>query len=820
MATSKLTGIFAAAAIATLCLADRAPAAEPLPNYARSDGAAGIQQYVPGRWGMIAVDLVNPADRPAEVLSALYFPGQPGLQYGRRLWLPAASRRSSWYPVLVPANLPSDKSRAEVKSLLAVQAAGGKDVLSGSRDGQMLHTGMLSVVHERMVTAAVLDDDDAHTHGAIAAMRQSRDLSVLVPTLRDPMPPDAETLDGLDQLVVASDRLVEDAACLIAVRRWLHGGGRMWILLDRVQPATVGQLLGDAMRFHAVDRVGLTQVQFEGSGSGRSEDEQVREFEEPVDLVRVVGPDLAPTHKVNGWPASFWQRAGRGRVLFTTLGARGWIRPRVPGDLKPKNSAQDIPNVATGPLANLASEFMQPRERPPLEPQAFRELVSDQIGYRIVSRQVVSWTLGGFCFALLMAGLVLARVGRLQWLGWIGPALALAVAVSLVLMGRASRTAVPPTAAIAQLVEVTPGVEDVRVTGFMALYHQNEQAGPLGAQRGGIFLPDMAGLGGVARRMVWTDFDRWHWENLALPAGVRTAPLTYATEMGRPIRARASFGPEGLAGSFSAGPFQDVGDAIVAAPMGRSMAVHLDPDGSFTAGPRDMLAAGHYLGETMLSDRQRGRQQIYQRMLQGGKPPKYPDRPMLLAWASPLDMRFLLAEDVRPSGEAVLAVPLEIERPAPGTRVAIPPPFLPYESVAMPGELVGSATFNNLQGKWIGPLTDASRIVLRFQCPKELLPLRPEKALITVKLNAPSRKLEIFGLDGDRPVSLTRFQSPLGTVPWAIDRADLLRLDPEGGLRLGLHVGTFEGQASINATHVGWKIDDVYLEVTAETLKR
>ena len=64
--------------------------------------------------------------------------------------------------------------------------------------------------------------------------------------------------------------------------------------------------------------------------------------------------------------------------------------------------------------------------------------------------------------------------------------------------------------------EVSPGVEDIRVTGLMALYQQNQRAEPLGAGRGGIFFPDMAGLGGTARRMVWTDLDQWHWENLVV----------------------------------------------------------------------------------------------------------------------------------------------------------------------------------------------------------------------------------------------------------------------------------------------------------------
>lgn len=821
MTTSRVLSILAIGGMVALSSLGRLAADEPLPKYTRSDGAAGVRQFVPGRWGMIAVDVVNPTEHPVEVLSAMYFADRPSLQYGRRFWLPAHSKRSSWYPLRMPADLPADRERVDVKSLLAI-ATGNEEVLSRSPGGQMLYAGMLPVVCQRVVTAAVLDTDDEETHAMIAAMRQSRALSIAVPNFRDPSPSSVETLDAMDQLVVASDRLTEDPAELLAVRRWLHGGGRVWIVLDRVQPATVSALLGDAMRFHMIDRVGLTEVRIEGPIPGNTARQPVRTFEDPVALVRVVGPDLAPVHTVDGWPASFWQRAGRGSVLFTTLGARGWIRQRTAADPKPKKrSGPEAPNVATGPLNHLAADFLQVRRPSPLEPDALRDLVCGQIGYHIVGRRTVSWMLGGFCAALLIIGLGLARVGRLPWLGWIGPALALAVAVSLGLMGRAMRTVVPSTAAVAQWVEVTPGVEDIRVNGLMALYQQDERAAPLGVRRGGVFFPDMAGLGGTVRRMVWTDLDAWHWENLRLPAGVRTAPFTYTTEMNLPIRARATFGPEGLAGVLSTGPFQDAGDAIIAMPMQQALAVRLGPEGSFTAGADDVLAAGHYLGRTVLSDRQRQRQQVYQRLLRDDHKPKYPDRPTMLVWASPLDMQLLLADDVERVGDALVAIPLELKRPLPGVRVTIPSPFLPYRAVALPGELAESLPFSNIEGKWLGPLPRASRVMLRFQCPEELLPLRPAKARMSVTLNAPSRKVKILGLDGARVVSLAEFQSPVGQIEVEVDRANVLSLDPRGGLRLGIDIGSIEGRKkTANIARTGWKIDEVRVDLTAETLER
>ena len=77
------------------------------------------------------------------------------------------------------------------------------------------------------------------------------------------MPPTEEAFDGVDHLIVASDRLADDPAGMRALRRWLEQGGRAWVMLDRVHPDTVAALLGDALDFEVVDHVGLTSFQIE-----------------------------------------------------------------------------------------------------------------------------------------------------------------------------------------------------------------------------------------------------------------------------------------------------------------------------------------------------------------------------------------------------------------------------------------------------------------------------------------------------------------------------------------------------------------------------
>ena len=72
-------------------------------------------------------------------------------------------------------------------------------------------------------------------------------------------PPLPEAFDGIDHLVLASNRLADDPVGVRAVRQWLMRGGRLWVLLDRVDPDVLAPLLGDALDFQVVDRVSLTQ---------------------------------------------------------------------------------------------------------------------------------------------------------------------------------------------------------------------------------------------------------------------------------------------------------------------------------------------------------------------------------------------------------------------------------------------------------------------------------------------------------------------------------------------------------------------------------
>jgi hypothetical protein len=162
--------------------------------------------------------------------------------------------------------------------------------------------------------------------------------------------------------------------------------------------------------------------------------------------------------------------------------------------------------------------------------------------------------------------------------------------------------------------------------------------------------------------MVWTDLNRWHWENLALPPGLRLAPFEATARLPEPVSARITLGPDGVVGTLTAGPFRDASDAVLAFPSHRNLAVRFTgAAGEFAAGPGDQLLSGQFLTANVLSGEQRRRQEVYRKLVARRTEAWYPTRPTLLTWASPLDLGFTFPEGTRQAGSALVAVPLTID---------------------------------------------------------------------------------------------------------------------------------------------------------------
>jgi hypothetical protein len=636
----------------------------------------------------------------------------------------------------------------------------------------------------------------------------------------DFLPPVIEGLDTADYLVLCGHQLGSQPAAIRTIRHWLLRGGILWVMLDRVDVRIVELLLGDGFDCQVVDRVGMTSVRLESkAGSTWRSEEAPRFFDMPVDFVRVL---TSPTHvcyTLNGWPAAFWKRVGLGRVLFTTLGPRGWLRPRVAGDPNPSGAPYYVPVVAADPLVDLSYGLvLESRQSPSLRPEQLQSFVSEQVGYEILPQGVIFGVLGAFCCALAVAGGWLRAKRRAEWLTWIGPALGVIPAIALVVMGSSSRRAVPSTVSVAQVVYAESGVSGVHATGLLAMYNQRPQDEPVGARGGGTFDTDMTGLEGQTRRMVWTDLDNWHWENLKLPAGLRMASFDVSLDSDEAIVARGVLGPEGLTGTLKSGLFEGESDALIVLPWGRRLGIHLAPDGTFSAGSGDVLAEGQFTTEGMLDDLQRRRQTVYQELLAVEAGTNLTERSLLMFWADPLEMNFTLPRAERQLGSALAVVPFQLDRTLPGSSVVIPSPFITFRCVRGLDKQPSGA-YSNHRAEWIKSVAP-TRVWLRFQMPEQILPVKLDRAELVVKIDAFMWNLDVCALVGQETIPLGTGTRPVGTLRFDIDRPDALQLDGAGGLVLGILVSQEsapEAPPADTSRRPSWRIYDVQLEVRGTT---
>ena len=707
----------------------------------------GVRATATESWGAFDVSVANrtDVDRIGRVL--VFFESRPDVQYGRDVWVPAHSTVSTWM-LAGPAGMKSPAIGTPIRWLVYDRTDGADRLILGHGDERIPSKPVLYRIPEPS-TSILLDDESfpAVPFGQLPQPESPNDEAYrLAQMFRQaayvpdpdrvsrippgPLPPTEEAFDGIDHLIVASDRLAADPAGLRALRHWLEQGGRVWVMLDRVHPETVAALLGEALDFEIVDHVGLTSFQIETQASGAWTPPPLKiDEEQPVDFARVLLPERERAkHTVNGWPLWFTRQMGRGKVIFTTLGPRGWYQRK-------KGQAPPTP---TDPLTDVAAEVQPPRQDAAFHLDDLQPVLAEEVGYSVVGPWTVALVFGGFLLTALLIGVVLRRSRRRELLAWVGPAAALGAAAVFVGLGESSRRSAPPTVAAAQIVDAVPTTGEAAVHGLMAVYRPD--SGPVegASDRGGfyvgrdhqlegevapvkdpsdpgLFQLDATGAEGQTRRFIQADLDAWHWEDLSLPAGLRFAPFHAVVGTGEPLTAVGRFGPDGLDGKLSAGPFQDLTDAVLAPPNGRSLAVRLDADGTFHVRGDDVLPKDQYLTGAVLSDRQQKRQDLYRKYL---KPPLAgrPEGPaVLLAWAKPIDLHFTPVPDARAVGDALLAVPLRLERPASGRPVVIPGPLLPYRRIVGDG-----STRPTLEGG------EDADMHLRFQLPAAVLPFRVE----------------------------------------------------------------------------------------------
>lgn len=761
-------------------------------------GPAGARVYKPGRWAPVGIEVANPTDEGQVVTATFYFPLAPDVQYARRVFVPAHTRRLATCLVQTPL-LESRDANAQQQfrktfDLHAIVTAGSDStrVLPGIT-GELVRNSFL-VKHLEHISTAMFPHDSSvpessspAAYDAVIALRLSAGLSRRVGEFVRPVFPDSlYDLDALQHIVLHNNVPFEDAATVSALRAWLSRGGRLWIMLDAIDEANVRWLLGAPGAPTVVDRTELTDFQVVSVSEPGTADAQ--SHEQPVPFVRVVVDGAVVTHTVDGWPAAFWQNYGLGRVLFTTLGPAGWVRRARPGEINRLDPDRQAVFLPRPPLAELATRMLAPVESLPWDTAAWRDYLEQKIGYRIVDGRLVFVFLTVYIVGLAGAGWLAHWRNKTAHLAWGFPAWMVAASVPLAVLGWRSQATVPSTVAEAHHVLLHSDSQTAYARGAQAFYHSTPQELGVEGSAAGLVVPDGSGLEGTLRQLVFDDMHRWRWQNLRAPSGIRMTQLEQAIDLATPFRVEATLGPRGLEGRLTGLPSQPIEDALILMPDGEALSLHVHADGRIWAGAEDALVTGRYIAGSFLTDEQRRRQRLWDRARQLHVHTAYPRRPMLVFWAPPLANNIHFDGERQHLASALYHVGFQLTRPPPGTTVSIPATFLQLVPAAGPTGRGVATSYDPRVRSWV-PLSIASDTWLRVVFPPELLPLTVRQLSVEMQVIAPNRPVELL-LRKDQQVQVVdRRENPAGLVRYRLQDTEWLQLDEQGGAWLGLRVG-------------------------------
>lgn len=803
--------------------ADELPPTDPRAGVRVLAGPDSVLYYAPNRWGTLKLSLTNSRDDAVELLCSTYFEGDDTLQYGRKVWLPPRSRFETSHLLRAPKDRAPDQQFWELRTLV-LDPRQTQETLGQQAEGELQSRTSLRVTGRAPVTVLLGRNEPGSAGKAISSYelvltaRYQQDLAEnFVYQLGEVCPSTEEAYDAVDQIVIADDRLLHDPAGLTAVRRWLHGGGRLWVMLDRVSPRLCEALLGDESSCRVVDRLGLTEVAFESRQHGGRSTPSV-DYEDPVEFVRVVADGMDVAWSVNGWPAVLWQNFGQGQLVLTTISGDALVRPRTAADIpRHRDGSRQTAYMAETVLSELSTQFFVTKSKFPISQASSAAHVNEQVGYAIPSRSLIVGWLTGFLATLCGMGLWLTRRGRLEWFAIGAVAAAVVVGGALVGAGHATRQAVPPTTAVLQFVRPIVGTNDVQISGTVGVFSPHSGVAQISGTDGGWVMPDADGTSGAARRLVWTDFGRWQWELLPQSPGLHTAAFQEAITTSVSSRATASLDERGVVGRWSLPEGLRPGDGAIVTPTGR-IGIEFFPDGRFTAAAEQVLARDQFFLARVLTDEQHRRTRLLSE--QFSVRDNFVTRPMLVFWTERWDSGLRFQEPSRQTGSALVALPIVLARPPVGSEFVLPAPLLPYRETFGPDQPTPVGFYDYRIGKWLERYQPMSTW-LQFHVPASLLPLKPLSARMVLQVSGPVGKLSVAGQHGDRVAPIHTWLDPVGTLSWTIDQPELLSLSPNGDFKLRIAAGDpdrpeLTAHQSADISHVSfWQIESLTLELRA-----
>lgn len=782
-------------------------------NVAFRATSGGVGRYVPGRWGVVKGLITNLNSQPTSSLIVVTPSGSQGVQFARRLRVPAKVTFESLWPVHISRT--SAQGSADFEYL---HFPGGEDdgVIrhsNNSREVPSFHGvaqrdpgGVTGYLMSPRSSPAM----DLASQRLVQAMRYATSGSASVVTvLSSELTAHPECLDGVDQLAIADPDLPSMPMACDAIRMWIQRGGRAIIFVERTGPEVVRSLLGDSLPISSAGETTANEITLDLNPDYPSPQYSVRSvtrtFDEPVRYVRVFADAGETVWSIDGWPAAIRRDVGSGGVLVTMVASDVFIEP-----------AAYHENAATHQLIPSSKRFLDAvfggRTPPLISKDVAASSAAGRVGYELPSRPTAFLFLAVFPVSLAVAGLLLLRRSRAERLIIVIPCLSLLAAIPPGLAAIRARTVAPAMLIENLLVFGSPGHTEIPVDGFASAFVPSETdlnvSSASGARLG---LADDAANADY-RRLIWDGLESAGWQHLSQPAGLRTYTLQSRIQTKTPVRAHATFDENGLSGRILSDGQLRISDAMLAGVNHENISIRMSPSGDFTGTGSDRLSRGQYFRSTLLTDEQSRRAEILRSLFAvqlTAEGESFPSEPTLMFWDESPGDALQIPDSFRRLRSVLYLQPLELIPPTSGRTFTIPPQLLSYRSVPT-AEGGMSSAFRNSSLEW-SQQESAAKTRLELRLPKVCLPFTLESVDAELHIRAGARTVTVLAGEPQALETIAELQSPLGISSVQIPVKLIENTCRTGRLFIGIDVSELSAQMQADdlsgEQDDSWKVD-------------
>ena len=784
----------------------------------------GIGRFRPDHWGLVKGLIGNEGDSPATCLTVVTPEGSEGLQYARRITLPAKVAFESIWPVYVREAKPSGGIEFQYLFFPDGQDDGvirrkahGSEIPSFYGVTQFDLLPLCGMVGDSGETL----DADTPVYNFLGVMRFSAWGNKSVTSISAAeITADPECLDTADQLAVTDPQLTSFPQACEALRAWVLRGGRLMIAADRTGPEVVKALLGDSLPMTFVGETTTNALTLEINPGYPQSQYPVRsvsrEYPEPVRYLRVVPELCEKIWTVDGWPVAMARSLGRGSVLVTTISTQVFYDSAHYED-------RSAPHHALIPSTRRMQEVMfTKRPAPLIEVSKTSDQAAAMIGYRIPSRSVALLLLGIFPVGILIAGLFLLKRSAGERMVVAVPALAIVAALPAALVGFQIRNVAPPTVIETVVISSSQGFTDLPADGFASVFVPSPRDIGVSAEYGTRLDALKDNTNSDYRRMTWEGPGKVTWGEFLQPAGLRTYPVYSTRRLVRPLRVRATLNESGLTGTLPTDDGMIPEDPILAGMNRENLALDADNAGQFQGSPDQTLLAGQYFRSTLLSDDERHRTALLNAVFYPTEEDQrdvFPSEPSVMFWdKSDSEELHFEGDDVRRQRAILVVHPLELYPPEVGKPFLIPPQLLTYRSVVNEEGGIGGS-YVNPRRKW-QPQEFASKTMLEFQIPEACRPMLPESGELKLLIRAGSRFVTIKSGERTNMQSIAELKSPLGMQTISIPGELIQNSCLQGNLFIQIQVSDIDSEMKTEdmtgEQDDSWQIERVLLTLKGQ----